>query len=178
MHRDLKPENLFLVPDAGAPGGERVKVLDFGIAKIRRARWHGWNHADASRTDHGQPGVHVAGAVQGQRGRGSALGHLFLCDHHLRGAGGPDAVCGGIGDGDADHASDWDAAPLHELVADVPAQVEAAIMRALARARADRFESMAAFVGALRGDAGETGLSRSSSSGELPAFRESPVPGA
>ena len=35
VHRDLKPENLFLVPDASAPGGEKVKVLDFGIAKIK-----------------------------------------------------------------------------------------------------------------------------------------------
>jgi serine/threonine-protein kinase len=33
-HRDLKPENLFLVPDVEAMGGERVKVLDFGIAKL------------------------------------------------------------------------------------------------------------------------------------------------
>ena len=35
VHRDLKPENLFLVPDTSAPGGEKVKVLDFGIAKIK-----------------------------------------------------------------------------------------------------------------------------------------------
>jgi serine/threonine-protein kinase len=35
VHRDLKPENLFLVPDMRAPGGEKVKVLDFGIAKIK-----------------------------------------------------------------------------------------------------------------------------------------------
>jgi serine/threonine protein kinase len=33
-HRDLKPENLFLVPDTEAMGDERVKVLDFGIAKL------------------------------------------------------------------------------------------------------------------------------------------------
>ena len=33
-HRDLKPGNLYLVPDQEAPGGERVKVLDFGIAKF------------------------------------------------------------------------------------------------------------------------------------------------
>jgi tRNA A-37 threonylcarbamoyl transferase component Bud32 len=33
-HRDLKPDNLFLVPDEEVPGGERVKVLDFGIAKL------------------------------------------------------------------------------------------------------------------------------------------------
>ena len=35
VHRDLKPDNLFLVPDDAAPGGIRVKVLDFGIAKLR-----------------------------------------------------------------------------------------------------------------------------------------------
>ena len=35
VHRDLKPDNLFLVPDDGRPFGARVKVLDFGIAKLR-----------------------------------------------------------------------------------------------------------------------------------------------
>jgi serine/threonine protein kinase len=34
IHRDLKPENVFLVPDPGAPGAIRVKILDFGIAKL------------------------------------------------------------------------------------------------------------------------------------------------
>jgi serine/threonine protein kinase/HEAT repeat protein len=35
VHRDVKPDNLFLVPDPEVPGGERVKILDFGIAKLR-----------------------------------------------------------------------------------------------------------------------------------------------
>ena len=34
VHRDLKPENVMLVPDQTAAGGERVKILDFGIAKL------------------------------------------------------------------------------------------------------------------------------------------------
>jgi serine/threonine-protein kinase len=34
IHRDLKPANVMLVPDQDAVGGERVKVLDFGIAKL------------------------------------------------------------------------------------------------------------------------------------------------
>ncbi|HWN68692.1 MAG TPA: serine/threonine-protein kinase, partial [Haliangium sp.] len=34
IHRDLKPDNLFLVPDPEMPQGERVKVLDFGLAKL------------------------------------------------------------------------------------------------------------------------------------------------
>lgn len=34
VHRDLKPENVILVPDATMPYGHRVKVLDFGVAKV------------------------------------------------------------------------------------------------------------------------------------------------
>ena len=34
IHRDLKPDNLMLVPDSDMPTGERIKILDFGIAKL------------------------------------------------------------------------------------------------------------------------------------------------
>ncbi|WP_437752820.1 protein kinase domain-containing protein [Sorangium sp. So ce1389] len=34
VHRDLKPENIMVIADPTHPHGERVKVLDFGIAKI------------------------------------------------------------------------------------------------------------------------------------------------
>jgi hypothetical protein len=34
VHRDLKPENVMVVADPFTFGGERVKVLDFGIAKL------------------------------------------------------------------------------------------------------------------------------------------------
>ncbi|HEY5939424.1 MAG TPA: serine/threonine-protein kinase [Gemmatimonadales bacterium] len=37
IHRDLKPENVMLVPDAEAPTGFRAVVMDFGLAKERRA---------------------------------------------------------------------------------------------------------------------------------------------
>ena len=33
-HRDLKPDNIMIVTDAAIPGGERTKLLDFGIAKL------------------------------------------------------------------------------------------------------------------------------------------------
>jgi eukaryotic-like serine/threonine-protein kinase len=33
VHRDLKPDNIFLVPDPETSSGERIKLLDFGIAK-------------------------------------------------------------------------------------------------------------------------------------------------
>jgi serine/threonine-protein kinase len=34
VHRDLKPDNLYLIPDERDATAERVKVLDFGIAKL------------------------------------------------------------------------------------------------------------------------------------------------
>jgi serine/threonine-protein kinase len=34
IHRDLKPDNIFIVRDPEAAGGERPKILDFGIAKL------------------------------------------------------------------------------------------------------------------------------------------------
>ncbi|TMQ13842.1 MAG: serine/threonine protein kinase [Deltaproteobacteria bacterium] len=34
IHRDLKPDNIFIVRDPAVPGGERAKILDFGIAKL------------------------------------------------------------------------------------------------------------------------------------------------
>lgn len=34
VHRDLKPDNLMIVQEPELPGGERVKLLDFGVAKI------------------------------------------------------------------------------------------------------------------------------------------------
>jgi serine/threonine-protein kinase len=34
IHRDLKPSNIFLADDPEGPGGERVKLLDFGIARV------------------------------------------------------------------------------------------------------------------------------------------------
>jgi len=34
IHRDLKPDNIFLVRDPEVVGGERAKILDFGIAKL------------------------------------------------------------------------------------------------------------------------------------------------
>jgi len=35
-HRDLKPDNLFIIPEPTDAGRERVKILDFGIAKLHK----------------------------------------------------------------------------------------------------------------------------------------------
>ncbi len=39
VHRDLKPDNIFLVADAEG-SGDRVKVLDFGVAKLADTNGH------------------------------------------------------------------------------------------------------------------------------------------
>jgi len=47
VHRDLKPANIFLVEDPTLPEGVRVKILDFGIAKLLES---GDEVTDVSRT--------------------------------------------------------------------------------------------------------------------------------
>ncbi|HEV8322340.1 MAG TPA: serine/threonine-protein kinase [Myxococcota bacterium] len=37
IHRDLKPANVFVTPSPGAPTAARIKILDFGIAKLAEA---------------------------------------------------------------------------------------------------------------------------------------------
>jgi predicted Ser/Thr protein kinase len=37
VHRDLKPDNVFVIDDPDIAGGKRIKLLDFGIAKLASA---------------------------------------------------------------------------------------------------------------------------------------------
>ncbi|HNN91567.1 MAG TPA: serine/threonine-protein kinase [Pseudomonadota bacterium] len=52
FHRDLKPDNVMLMPDPDAdmPGRERVKLLDFGIAKVAQAENDDKNGGQAPKT--------------------------------------------------------------------------------------------------------------------------------
>jgi eukaryotic-like serine/threonine-protein kinase len=174
VHRDLKPENLFLVPEAGAPGGERVKILDFGIAKVKRAGGTGGTMRTQAGLIMGSPAY-----MSPEQCRDSADVDLrsdiysFAIIVYEMLAGRTPYVAASGTEMLLMHLTGTPP-PLRGLVADLPAHVEAAIKRALARARADRFDSMASFVGALRGGVGGemAELGRLSPSEELPAVGE------
>jgi serine/threonine-protein kinase len=152
VHRDLKPENLFLIPDPNLPGAVRVKILDFGIAKIKRSAASGGtlrtqaglimgspaymspeqckDSADVDfRSDIYSFGVIVYEALTGQPPFMAASATEILV---MQLTATP--------------------APLREGIANVPLHVEAAVMRALAKERNERFDSVASFVSALRGE--------------------------
>jgi serine/threonine-protein kinase len=149
VHRDLKPENLFLVPDTRAPNGERVKVLDFGIAKIKHGGGSGGtvktrtgmiigspaymspeqckDSADVdARTDVYSFATILYEMLAGRTPHVAATGTELLFMHLTA-----------------------TPQPLRGLAPDVSPDVEAAIMRGLAKEREDRFENMESFVGAL-----------------------------
>ena len=157
VHRDLKPENLFLVPDATEPGGERVKILDFGIAKVKKSG--GGGSASASfRTE--------TGLIMGSPTYMSPEQCKDSADVDLRAdiysfatilyemlAGRPPYVAATGVELLLMHLSE-PPRPLRELAPDVPDHMEDAIMRALRQERSERFEAVPAFLKALRGPAG------------------------
>jgi tRNA A-37 threonylcarbamoyl transferase component Bud32 len=177
VHRDLKPENLFLVSDAAAPGGERVKILDFGIAKIKRAGGTGGTMRTQAGLIMGSPAY-----MSPEQCKDSADVDLrsdiysFATIMYEMLAGRTPYVAASGTEMLVMHLTATPT-PVGELVGDVPAHVEAAITRALSRTRDDRFDSMEAFLGALRGEAGAGLVGRLSPSGELLAVGGDRVPG-
>jgi len=128
VHRDLKPDNIFLVPDADLPGGERIKLLDFGIAKL----------ASVGETSHTRTGA-VMGtptymAPEQCRGAGSVDHRADLyalgCVAYEMVCGTPPFVAEGVGDLIASHLH-FQPEPLRARRLDVPVEVEALVLRLL-----------------------------------------------
>jgi serine/threonine protein kinase len=159
VHRDLKPENLFLIPDRAAPSGERVKVLDFGIAKIK----HSGNTGGTVRTQ--------TGLIMGSPAYMSPEQCKDSADVDLRSdiysfaiilyemlAGRTPYLAPNGTELLVMHLTETPR-PLREFAPAVPIEVESAISRALSRTREDRFDSMTSFMEALRGNvSGDTAV--------------------
>ncbi|HSN30388.1 MAG TPA: protein kinase [Kofleriaceae bacterium] len=142
VHRDLKPENIFLVRDAEAQGGERPKILDFGIAKLTRPGDNG----DKKRTRTGLLlGTPIYMSPEQCRGAGDvdlradiyALGCVL---YHLV-VGRPPFDHEGIGEIISAHLRETPKPPS-AVVGGVPAAVDALVLKCLAKDPAQRFQSM------------------------------------
>ncbi len=147
IHRDLKPDNIFLVRQEGAP--EHVKLLDFGIAKITLP---GDDDDPLTRTGEvfGTPSYmapeHLNGDPLDERADIYALGvilfKMLTGQVPFRGRD-PMQILGQILLRDAPGLRD--SAP--DL--DLPADLDAALRRAMRRDRDARFPTMEAFARAL-----------------------------
>lgn len=149
IHRDLKPDNLYLTHDPHAPERVRVKVLDFGIAKLR-----GDQPADLARTR--------TGAVLGtptymspEQARGLSRELDQRADIYALGvilyemlAGTPPFVSEGFGDLLMMHVLEAPA-PLVGRRRDVSSALEAIVLCALAKRKEDRFATMSEMTAAL-----------------------------
>jgi serine/threonine-protein kinase len=154
VHRDLKPDNLFLVPDESRPRGERVKVLDFGIAKLRGDL----SNVSAKTQTGSLMGTPPYMSPEQCRGVTDDIDHRT--DVYAMGVivyemlcGAPPFVSAGWGEIVLFHMTKPPPPPRAKNARISPA-LEAVILKALAKTREERFGSMAEMQAALRGAAG------------------------
>ncbi len=142
VHRDLKPDNLYLIPDAHRLGKRQVKVLDFGIAKLQRQRLE---QAHKTRTGSllGTPLYMSPEQCMSQKAidvhtdiysLGVILYEMVTGRRPFDGDGVYAIISMHINDPPA---------PPSTLRPDLPRMLEEIIVKALAKAPADRQESMA-----------------------------------
>ena len=158
IHRDLKPENVMLVPDPSIPSGFRAVVMDFGLAKERRA---GPDVVKLTATGIvlGTPEFMSPEQIRGKPldGRSDvyALGilafELFTGQLPFTGKSAQETMIARLR-----------GAPLslREIKADLPAKLEAVIAKALAVNPADRYGSMAELAHAFESSASTGVLGR------------------
>ncbi len=146
VHRDLKPENLFMASDPTRPGRERVKVLDFGIAKLRR-ELSGAAVRTGTGSLMGTPPYMSPEQCRGhadqidQRTDVYAMGIILyemLC-------GRPPFMSAGFGELMMMHMTEAPRPP-RQLVPEIPKEIETVILHALAKTREARLPDMGALL--------------------------------
>jgi hypothetical protein len=149
VHRDLKPENIFLCPtDAGGVVAERVKVLDFGISKIRGSQ----TLKTQDQVLIGTPQYMAPEQASGQNAAVDARTDLFALGAIVyemlagRPAFSGDSVVAVIM-----NVVTGTPTPLATLAPGAGPAVVAAVERALAKKPEDRFADVGAFIEALTG---------------------------
>jgi serine/threonine protein kinase len=154
VHRDLKPDNLFLVRDPEQPLHEKVKVLDFGIAKLRdNARGGSPAGVSASTRSGVLLGTPAYMSPEQCRGIAAEVDHrtdiyaLSVIVHQML-AGKAPFVGAGTGDVLIMHVS-APPPPVRQENPSVPPAIEQAILRGLAKPRELRFQTMTELAAAL-----------------------------
>lgn len=147
IHRDLKPDNIFLVRDPEIQHGERVKVLDFGLAKLLESSV---STAGLTAQDvvFGTPGYMApeqcrSSANVDARTDLYAIGCVFyacLCGRPPFGNGGLDVLMAHIGQSPV--APRWHATTI-------PPAIDALILRLLEKDPANRLPSCEALIAEL-----------------------------
>jgi serine/threonine protein kinase len=150
FHRDLKPDNLFVAPDPEVQGGERIKVLDFGLAKL--ASEYGGSIVTSRGAVFGTP-AYMAPEQCKDSGRVDGRADLYSigCIFYRCLCGRPPF--------DYKETLALLQAQLKKIPksprlrrADIPAEVDALIMRLLAKEPNDRVQTCTELIAALDGD--------------------------
>ncbi len=140
VHRDLKPENLFFAHDEAEPGKTRVKVLDFGLARLLDSQTI-TTYGLALGTPSFMSPEQAAGRVDEIDGRTdlfalAATGFRLRTGRRIHEAGSPAEVVAMM--------SRLPAPRIRTFAPDVSEPYERIIDRALEFRREDRYESAAA----------------------------------
>ncbi len=152
VHRDLKPENIFVVRDPEVAGGERTKIVDFGIAKLvgDGAMKTQTSAVMGTPTYMSPEQCRGAGHVD-QRSDVYSLG----CVLFTLLTGRPPFESEGIGDIIAMHLRE-PPRPPSQAAPGIPPEIDQLVLRCLAKDPAHRFASageLAAAIGMLLGSA-------------------------
>jgi serine/threonine-protein kinase len=150
VHRDLKPENVYLVRDSEVAGGERAKLLDFGIAKLTGDPSVQTQTSAVMGTPAYMSPEQCRGAGQvDQRSDVYSLGCLLFALI----TGSPPFVAEGSGEVIAMHLREPPPAPSSRLFG-LPPEIDALVLRCLAKDPAQRFASateLAVAIGEIAG---------------------------